>query len=400
MLVTVLLVLPMGHAYLQQRGIYRLDFEPLVLLSATGMTLLGAAGDLIVLFVALEVLSIALYVLCGMARRDRRSQEAGIKYFVVGAVASAVLLYGMALLYAATGSVELAVIGAALELVTTDATLAVLGVALVTVGLGFKVALVPFHLWIPDVYQGAPTNVTAFMAAATKAAGFAAVLRLFLLAFGSLEELWVPVLAILAAVTMVYGAVVAVVQTNVKRILAYSSVAHAGYAAVGVVAASEAGLSGTLWYLLTYAVTVLTAFGCVLAIERHRQGEVTLADLRGLGRRAPALAGLFSLSLLSLAGIPPTAGFQGKWVVFVAGVDSGLAWLVVVAVLSSVVAAFYYLRLMGTMFLEDPVDETPLPVVSAGLSAGVAAAAAAVVVLGVLPETFLTLAENAAVIAR
>lgn len=399
-LVTVLLVVPIGYGYLRERGIYRSDFEPLVLLSATGMTLLGAAGDLVVVFVALEVLSIALYVLCGLARRDRRSQEASLKYFVMGAIASAILLYGMALLYVATGSVRLAAIGEALALTTTDLTVGVLGVALVTVGFGFKVALAPFHLWIPDVYQGAPTNVTAFMAAATKAAGFAAVLRLFLQAFGALEELWVPVLAVVAAVTMMYGAVVAVVQHDVKRLLAYSSVAHAGYAAVGVVAASEQGLSATLWYLLTYAVTVLAAFGCVVAIERRREGEVTIADLRGLGRRAPALAGMLALSLLSLAGIPPTAGFAGKWVVFAAGVGAGLEWLVVVGVVSSAVAAFYYLRLMAAMFLEEGEEVEALPVVTSGLSTGVAAAAAGVLVLGILPSTLLTLAENAAVIAR
>ena len=399
--VTVLLVLPLGHAYLRDRGIDRPEFVPLLLLSATGMTLLGAANDLITLFVALEILSIALYILSGLARRDRRSQESGLKYFVVGSVASAILLYGMALLYIATGTLELGAIGTGLGLVTTPQRVGVLGLALVTVGIGFKIAMVPFQLWTPDVYQGAPTNVTAFMAAATKAAGFAAVLRLYLLAFGRYEDLWVPMLAVLATITMLYGAVVAIVQRDVKRVLAYSSIAHAGYALVGVVSNSAAGLSGTLWYLLTYAVTTVGAFGAVIALERRRQGEVALVDLRGLGRTSPTLAGILSLCLLSLAGIPPTAGFAGKLVVFQAGVEAGYAWLVVVGVVSSVIAAFFYLRLMGMMFLEEPEDELfEPPVVTTGLSVSVSVAAALVIYLGVQPDVLLSIAEKTAVLAR
>lgn len=397
-----LLVLPIGYGYLSDRGLNRPEVEPLLLLSATGMALFGAATDLITLFVALEILSIALYILAGLARRDRRSQEAGMKYFLNGAVASALFLYGAALLYVATGSLDLGAIGGALGLVTAPERVAVLGLALVTVGIGFKVAFVPFQLWTADVYQGSPTNVTAFMAAATKAAGFAAVLRLYLVAFEQYDDLWVPILAVISALTMLYGAFVAIVQRDVKRILAYSSIAHAGYAAVGVVANSSAGLTGTLWYLLTYAVTTLAAFGCVVALERRRRGEVSLVDLRGLGRTSPALAGIFALSLLSLAGIPPTAGFQGKLLVFQAGVAADLEWLVVVGVVSSVVAAFFYLRLMGMMFLEDP-DDAPspeLPVVSTGLSAGVSIAAALVIYLGIQPQVLIDLAQNVAVIAR
>jgi NADH-quinone oxidoreductase subunit N len=398
--VTTLLIIPIGYGYLRDRGISRPEFEPLLLLSATGMALLGAAADLITLFVALEILSIALYIMSGFARRDRRSQESGVKYFLIGSVASAILLYGMALLYIATGSLDLAAIGTALGLVTAPTRVAVLGLALVTVGIAFKVALVPFQLWVPDVYQGAPTNVTGFMAAATKAAGFAALLRLYLLAFDRLDDLWVPVLAVLATATMIYGAVVAIVQRDVKRMLAYSSIAHAGYATIGVAANSDAGLSGTLWYLLTYAVATVAAFGCVVAIERRRRGEVALVDLRGLGRTSPALAGILSLALLSLAGVPPTAGFAGKLVVFQAGVEAGLAWLVVVGVVASVIAAFFYLRLMGMMFLEEPAEGAELPVVSTGVSFGVAVAAALVIFLGVQPGVMLTLADNAAVLAR
>jgi NADH-quinone oxidoreductase subunit N len=397
---SALLVIPLGYGYLQDRRINRAEVEPLLLLSVVGMAALGSANDLITLFIALELLSLALYVLAGLARRDRRSQEASLKYFVTGAVASAILLYGMALIYVATGSVTLPEIGAAVGLVTTPRFVGAIGLALITVGIGFKVALAPFHLWTPDVYQGAPTNVTAFMAAGTKAAGFAAALRLYLVAFPDLEALWVPVLAVLAAITMLYGAFLAVVQRDVKRILAYSAISHAGFATIGLVANSDVGLSATLWYLLTYAVSTLTAFGCVIVLERRRKGEVTLADLRGVGRSAPAVAGIFAFALLSLAGIPITAGYVGKLVVFEAGIEAGFTWLVLIGVLASVVAAFFYLRIAGTMFLEEPPEPAAGPYPSFGLSVGVTVSAALVLYLGIQPELFLRLASDAAVLAR
>ena len=397
---TALLVIPIGYGYLHDRKIHRAEVEPLLLLSVVGMAALGTANDLITMFVALEVLSISLYILAALARRDRRSQEAGLKYFVLGAVASAILLYGMALLYVATGSVDLPSIGTRLGLVSTDRTIAGLGIALVTVGVGFKVALAPFHLWTPDVYQGSPTNITAFMAAATKAAGFAAILRLYLVAFPGIQSLWVPVLSVLAAVTMLYGAYVAIVQHDVKRMLAYSSITHAGYATIGVVSVSDAGLSATLWYLLTYAVATVGAFGCVVALERRRRGEVTLSDLRGLGRSSPILAGIFALCLLSLAGIPATAGFVGKLAVFQAGIAAGLSWLVIVGVVSSVISAFFYLRIAGTMFLEEAPEGAPLPEVTTGVSTGISVAAILVLYLGLQPQALLQLADSAASLAR
>ena len=398
--VTTLLVLPMSYGYLRDRHLGRAEFEPLLLLSATGMALLGAASDAITLFIALEILSIALYILAGIARRDRRSQEAAIKYFVNGAVASAVLLYGLALLYVATGSLSLPGIGAAVGLASTPLEITVVGLALVTVGIGFKVAMVPFHLWTPDVYQGAPTNVTAFMAAGTKAAAFAVLLRLYLVTFGLLDDLWVPVLAWLAAATMLYGAFAAIVQRDVKRILAYSAIAHAGYALIGVVARGDQGVSSTLWYLLTYAVSTLAAFGVVIAMERQRGGEVTLLDLRGLGRTSPILAGILSIALLSLAGIPPTAGFAGKLLVFQAGIGAGYVPLVVVGVATSVVAAFFYLRIMGAMFLEEPREGATEPDVSLALQIGVSLSAAAVVFLGIQPADVLELVRSTATIAQ
>jgi len=397
---STLLVIPLGYGYLQDRRINRAEVEPLLLLSAVGMVALATANDLITLFISLEVFSLALYVLAGLARRDPRSQEASLKYFVMGSVASAILLYGMALVYVATGSLSLPVIGAELGALGELRTVSAFGLALVTVGIGFKVALVPFHFWTPDVYQGSPSNITAFMAAATKAAGFAALLRLYLVAFPNLQTLWVPVLSVLAAITMLYGAYLALVQRDLKRMLAYSSITHAGYATIGVVAVSNAGLSATLWYLLTYAVGTLGAFGCIVAIERTRRGEVTLVDLRGLGKTSPATAGILALCLLSLAGLPPTAGFVGKLVVFQAGIESGLTWLVVIGVLSSVVAAFFYLRIAGAMFLEEADVTRPLPSASTGLSTSIAIAATLVVFLGVQPQLLLQLADTAAALVR
>jgi NADH-quinone oxidoreductase subunit N len=397
---TALLVIPLGQGYLTDRAINRSEVQPLLLLSVVGMAALGTANDLITMFVALEVLSIALYILCGLARRDRRSQEAGLKYFILGSVASAILLYGMALIYTATGSVDLPAIGRTIGLVTTTPGIAAIGIALVTVGVGFKVALAPFHLWTPDVYQGAPTNVTAFMAAATKAAGFAAILRLYLVAFPSLSAIWVPVLAVLAAVTMLYGAYVAVVQHDLKRMLAYSSITHAGYTTIGVVALSDAGLSATLFYLLTYAVATVGAFGCIIALERRRRGEVTLVTIRGVGRTSPAVAGILAVCLLSLAGVPATAGFVGKVAIFEAGVNAGLTWLVVVGVVSSVIAAFFYLRIAGVMFLEDTPEGQPLPVATTGVMTGISVAAFLVVYLGIQPQILLQLADSAAALVR
>jgi NADH-quinone oxidoreductase subunit N len=399
-LITTLLVIPMGYGYLRDRNIGRDEFEPLLLLAATGMMALGAASDAITLFVSLELLSIALYVLAGLARRDRRSQEAAIKYFVMGAVASAILLYGLALLYVATGTLDLHEMAFRLQLAGTPYAIAGLGMALVTVGVGFKIAAVPFHLWTPDVYQGAPTNITAFMAAGTKAAGFALVLRLYLLTFQPLQDLWLPVVSIAAAATMLYGAVAAIVQHDVKRILAYSSVAHAGYALIGVVAGGDDGVSSTLWYLLTYAISTMAAFGVVVALERQRRGEVTLNTLRGLGKTSPILAGTFAAALLSLAGIPPTAGFVGKLAVFRAGVGAGFEWLVIIGVLSSVIAAFFYLRVIGAMFLEDPVAGAEELVPSEGLSLSLTLAGVAIIVLGVFPQFLLDLADRASQIAQ
>lgn len=397
---TTLMVIPLGHAYLGDRGVHRPEFEPLLLLSAAGMALFGAANDLITMFVALEILSISLYVLAGIARRDRRSQEASTKYFVMGAVASALLLYGFALTYVVTGTLSLSGVATQLSQADIPLRLATVSMVLVLVGIGFKVALVPLHLWIPDVYQGAPSNVTAFMGAATKAAAFAAMMRLLLVAYAPLQDIWMPVVTAMAVLSMLYGAYSALRQTDVKRILAYSAIAHAGYATIGIVSLSNDGLSATLWYLLTYAITTIAGFGVIVAIERTHERLVTVADLRGLGRTSPALAGMFALALLSLAGIPPTIGFVGKLAVFTAGVEAGLVWLVMIGVVSSVVAAAYYLRLMVVMFVEEPGEDAIEPAYSPGWNIVSVAAVVLVVYLGLQPQYLLDFAQRAAGMVR
>jgi NADH-quinone oxidoreductase subunit N len=396
-IVTVLL----GFSYLEDRRVHRGEYYPLLLLSATGMTLLASAADLLMVFIAVEILSLALYVMSGFAKRDLASQESAFKYFLLGAFSSAFLLYGIALVYGAAGTTNIAAAGRALAGFEVPAAFGIAAVGLLLVGLAFKVALVPFHMWTPDVYQGAPTPVTGFMAAATKAAAFAAFLRVFADGLAALQWTWVPAVGVLAAATMLAGAILAVVQDDLKRMLAYSSVAHAGYATMGLLALSPQGTAATMFYLLAYAVMSLGAFGVLGVLERRQRKAIAVADLRGLGQRAPLLAGMFALFLLSLAGIPGTAGFMGKLAVVRAAVDADHIALPVVLVISSVVAAFFYIRVIVAMFMEDePAELADVPVpASTGSAAGLSAAAAGVVVLGVVPPAVIDLAQRAATFA-
>jgi len=370
---------------------------PLLMFAIAGMLLFPAANDLLLLFVALEVLSLPLYLMCGLARRRRLlSQEAAVKYFLLGAFSSAFFLYGLALLYGYSGSVSLAAIHDAAAAGGRSDTLLLLGMALLGVGLLFKVGAVPFHSWIPDVYQGAPTPVTSMMAAATKVAAFGALLRVFYVAFGGLGWDWRPVAWGVAILTMVVGSIFAITQTDVKRMLAYSSVAHAGFILVGVVALNRAGLSGSLFYLLTYGLTTIGAFG-VLTLVRDPDGEAThLSRWAGLGRRSPLVAGMFALFLLALAGIPLTSGFTGKFAVFSAAVSGGATPLVVVGVIASAMAAFFYVRVIVMMFFAEPAADGPVVVMpGTGTAGAIAVAAAVTVVLGVFPQPVLDLANSA-----
>lgn len=393
----------LGYQYAEERRIHRGEYYPLLLFAATGMTLVASAADLIMVFIGVEILSLSLYILAAFAKRDLVSQEAGIKYFLLSSFASAILLFGIALSYGLAGTTNISAVGSAMAAVDAPTGLVLAGMALLLVGFSFKVAIVPFHMWTPDVYQGAPTPVTGFMSAGTKAAAFAAFLRVFVGALGPLQWSWLPVLWVLAVVTMIAGAVLAVVQTDVKRMLAYSTVAHVGYVLIGLIAVTREGVSSTLLYLLIYAVMSLGAFGVVALFERMRHKAPSLDDLRGLGRRYPIPAGMFALFLLSLAGIPGTAGFIAKLAVFRAGVIAGHTDLVVVGVVSSLVAAFFYVRVIYAMFMDEPevVEGAVLPdlVTTSGSSAGLAVAAAAVVVLGVLPGALIDLAAQAATFA-
>ncbi len=383
--------------YAARTGLAQGEYYTLLLLSTTGMMLMAAAVNLITIFLALEILSIALYVLVGLNRTERRSGEAALKYLLLGSFASGFLLYGMALVYGQAGTVSLAGVRDYVLTLGSFPLLLAVGLGLMIVGLGFKVALVPFQMWAPDVYQGAPTSVTAFMSVGAKAAGFAALGRVVLHTFGDLQAGWVWVLAVLAALTMTVGNLAALRQTNLKRLLAYSSIAHAGYILVGVAAGNELGTSGLLFYLFAYAFVNVAAFAVIIAAGRMQgmaeQGE-TLADLAGLAARKPGLAAAMALFMLSLAGVPPLAGFLAKFYVFGAAVQAGLTWLAIFGVINSVVSAYYYLRVVVTMYMqESTAPETVASPVCPALQVGVGLAAVAIVVLGVWPAPILDLAR-------
>jgi len=379
-------------------GISHTEVYPLMLFAVGGMLLFPAANDLLTMFVGLEVLSLPLYLLCGLARRRRLlSQEAAVEYFLLGAFSSAFFLYGIAVLYGFAGSVRLSDIATAAASNTANTTLLAGGIALLGLGLFFKIGAVPFHSWKPDVYQGAPTPITALMASCTVVAAFGAVLRVFYVAFGTLTWDWRPVLWAVAILTMVVGAIVAVTQTDVKRLLAYSSIAHAGFIMTGVIAASTAGLSASLFYLAVYGFTTIGAFA-VVTLVRDATGEaVHLSRWAGLGRRSPLVAGIFAFFLLAFAGIPLTSGFTGKFAVFRAAIAGGATPLVIVGVLSSAVAAFFYVRVIVLMFFSEPAIDGPVVVVPSALTASaVGVGALATLVFGVVPEPLLSLANNAA----
>ncbi|WP_285504228.1 NADH-quinone oxidoreductase subunit NuoN [Actinokineospora sp. NBRC 105648] len=370
---------------------------PLTLFALGGMMIFCAANDLLTMFIALEVLSLPLYLMCGLARRRRLlSQEAAVKYFLLGAFASAFFLYGVALLYGYAGSVRLADISAAAAGTDRSDTLLFAGMGLLVVGLLFKASVGPFHTWTPDVYQGAPTPVTAFMAACTKVAAFGGILRVLQVAFQSTNWEWRGVLWGVAIVSMVIGAVLGLTQTDVKRMIAYSSVAHAGFLLIGSIALTEKGLSGTLFYLLTYGFTTLATFG-VISLVRDASGEAThLSQWAGLAKRSPLVAAVFTFLLLALAGIPLTSGFVGKFVVFEAAIDDGMAPLVVVGLVASAVAAFFYLRVIVLMYFSEPAADGPtVTVPGAFTTAAITLGVLVTLLLGVAPAFALDWASGA-----
>ncbi|GAA2655720.1 NADH-quinone oxidoreductase subunit NuoN [Nonomuraea recticatena] len=380
------------------------EVYPLILFAVGGMLLFASSNDLLVMFVGLEVMSLPLYLLCGLARRRRLlSQEASMKYFLLGAFSSAFFLYGMAFVYGFAGSVDLSKINDALGTVGGLDTVLLIGLGLLGVGLLFKIGAAPFQAWKPDVYQGAPTPVTALMASGTLVAAFGAVLRVFWVALGNLDWDWRPVMWGVAILTMIVGAVLAITQTDIKRMLAYSSIAHAGFLLIGVIATSPdaegnaTSLSAIMFYLLVYGITTVGAFA-VVTMVRDAGGEAThLSRWAGLGRRSPMLAGVFAFFLLAFAGIPLTSGFFGKYAVFAAAVANGATPLVVVGVVSSAIAAFFYVRVIVLMFFSEPAADGPtIAVPTAATAAVITLAAAVTVVLGVFPQPVLDLADKAA----
>jgi NADH-quinone oxidoreductase subunit N len=359
-----LVAIALAYDYLKRMGIERGEYYVLLMFSISGMMLMSMAADLIVVFLALELLSIPLYVLAGFARPRLDSEEASLKYFLLGAFAGGFVVYGVALVFGATGSTALDGILASVNAGSANPSLLLIGAALILIGLGFKVAAVPFHMWTPDVYQGAPTAVTAFMAVGAKAGGFAALLRIFLSAFPALSLDLTPVLWTLAALTMILGNVVAVTQTNIKRLLAYSSIAHAGYIMMALVpyGQSELGtgvVASALFYLLAYALTNFGAWAVVIALEKSEGAEnepragLELNDYAGLGRKYPVLAAAMAVFMLSFIGVPPTLGFVGKFFLFKTVLEGGFIDLAIIGVLTSLVSAYYYLRVVVVMYMND-----------------------------------------------
>ncbi len=363
LLVSGLLGVALAYNYVKRVDIERGEYYTLLLFSVTGMMLMAQAADLIIVFLALELLSIPLYVLAAFAGPRVDSEEAGLKYFLLGAFSTGFVVYGIALVFGATGSTSLSAIVKAASAQGANDLLLTIGAALILVGLGFKVAAVPFHMWTPDVYEGAPSAVTAFMAAGAKIAGFAALLRVFALAFPTLASDLTPILAVLSALTMIVGNVLAIVQTNIKRMLAYSSIAHAGYILMAFVPYGQGSVVATsvaagLFYLVAYALTNFGAWAVVIALEQKEGKGLEIADYGGLARKYPALAASMAIFMLSLTGIPPTLGFVGKFYLFRAAIEGQFYLLAVIGVLTSLISAYYYLRVIVTMYMREGEPQT------------------------------------------
>jgi NADH-quinone oxidoreductase subunit N len=388
------LIVMLSMDYLGRTGGESGEYYALVLFATAGMMLLASAGDLIVVFLSLELMSLSLYVLAGLFKTRLISGEASMKYFLLGAFATSFLLYGIALLYGATGSTNLDRIAAAIPARGAD-PLVLVGLAMLLVGFGFKISSVPFHMWVPDVYEGAPTTITALIATGSKAAAFAALTRVLVVALRDAQPDWTALLWGLAALTMTVGNVVALAQSNLKRMLAYSSIAHAGYMLMGLVAGGAPGAGAVLFYLLAYTFTTIGAFGAIGLCARAGEEAVDVGDFAGLARRHPVLAATLTLFLLSLVGIPPLAGFVAKFYLFGSAVRAGYLWLTVLAVLNSATAAYYYLRVIVYMYMREPEGEGVA--VASSLAGGLALAIALVgiVLLGLIPAPFADLAQAA-----
>ena len=382
--------------FLRREDMNHPEFYALLLFATAGMLMMAASNELVMVFLGLEILSIATYVMAGFRRTDLKSNESALKYFLLGSFSSAFFLYGVALIFGATGSTNLIAIADSLRSSEVQISLVSLSAALMLIALCFKVAVAPFHIWTPDVYEGAPTPVTGFMSVGPKAAGFAVLFRVFLTAFPSIEDRWASAIWMVAALTMVLGNVIAVVQPNIKRMLAYSSIAHAGYVAVAFATASERGVSAALFYLLAYSLMNLGAFAIVTIVSRREDKLVNIADYAGLGARRPGLAAILSLFMLSLAGVPGTGGFAGKFFIFRAAVESRLVWLAIIGLVSTVISFYYYLYVIVQMYMREPSDEFSDLRLCGSLKIALAISAAGTLYLGLLPTRVLDWTTTAA----
>ncbi len=387
------IIVLMSLDYVAEEGLPGGEYYSLVLFATAGMMLMAAAGDLIIVFIGLETMSISVYILAGLARTSPRSNEASLKYFLLGAFSTGFLLYGIALIYGATGTIKLH----ALSTLATGvpAPMLLIGVGMLLIGFGFKIAAVPFHMWTPDVYEGAPTSITAFMAVGVKLAAFAAFVRVFLVHLLGVQTDWSMVLWVLAVLTMTTGNIVALMQTNLKRMLAYSAIAHAGYILVAMTAGTSIAGAAVLYYLLGYAFTNLGAFAVIIALSRRGHPHELISDLRGLGTREPALAAAMAIMLFSLTGIPPLAGFVGKFSVFSAALNQGYVALVVIAVVNSVVSAYYYLRPVVAMYTDEGGAEVVALSSRPALIAAIAIAVIATIAIGVYPQPYMNASTSA-----
>jgi len=394
-LITAALTVMMSIRYLREEEFEHGEYYVLVLFAAVGMMFMASAADLIIVFLGLETFSLSIYVLAGFFRSQPKSNESSLKYFLLGAFSTGFLLYGIALIYGATGTTNLKGI---YEFVSksdllTDPLLLV-GMSLLIVGFGFKVASVPFHMWTPDVYEGAPTSVTAFMSVGPKAAGFAAFLRVFLYSLSSLQTDWVWILWVLAVLTMTLGNIVAIAQRNIKRMLAYSSIAHAGYILVAMVAASELGTASVLYYLLAYAFMNLGAFGVVILYGRKGEESININDYSGMASKYPLLAAAMAIFMFSLAGIPPTAGFVGKFYIFSAAVKAGYIGLAIIGVLNSALSVYFYLRVTVMMYMRNPEKEFARLDLSPAMVIALVIAVFGTLQMGITPSQYLNLAKQ------
>jgi len=393
-LIAALTVL-LSASYVRREGVSAGEYYALLLFATTGFMFVATAADLVMVFLAIETLSIATYILAGLLRDEPRSQEAALKYFMLGALSSAFFLYGIATVYGALGSTNLLTLTQTLGQGDVSGLL-LMGMALLIVGLGFKVAVVPFHMWAPDVYEGAPTAVTAFMTAGPKAAAFAALLRVFFQGFATpaLTQKWIPIFAVLAALTMIMGNVVAMAQRSVKRMLAYSSIAHAGYAFVALVAHNDLGARSILYYLVAYTLMSLGAFTVLMVVARREAQGYDFDDYAGLGTTHPLLAAVMALFMFALAGFPPTAGFVGKFYVFSAAVQAGHYALALIGVLTSVVSVVYYARVVMLMYMHEPNGVQPLPPLAPTTTAVLGITALGILYMGIFPGDVMRLAAR------